>query len=449
MSELSVPAPFWKRALELKRSAELGVLVFNAIDDIFQTYAKAAKAKESALSMSQCHDDMSVDDQGTVNNDDADDDDDNMSSADSCVGSPTPSRKFIVFDDSDSDDTMSTSHSNQDLHLTKSRDVEVAIEWEPVKWPPSDLQDTCVTYKPAKSNGEAMCSRCKAYDAHCKSAAENYKRTLDNYTKTVAELIAGFKKVLERYPELKVDCSDERLYYMVQAALGRNNLVREMVRLSAVSTLRTCDSRSGAEGGEIAAVHEALNTCYNDRDAVRLVLDKYADLYVRYVEVWREMCTKVSRDITVMELLNYTEDRPGVGHGEPWCEARAYIRRIQDRSKGLVPRSLADYCIDILKDLDDKLTRVPRDPSICKEGGGLLLEKLQQRLDLEAKRCSSDSHMTDLFLDIRSDLTVLHTLIGVGVLSAKTLLHERHLLVCQMRRLFRTRGSCSSSPNHV
>lgn len=129
------------------------------------------------------------------------------------------------------------------------------------------------------------CPRCKAYDAHCKSAAENYKRTLDNYTKTVAELMAGFKKVLERYPELKVDCSDERLYYMVQAALGRNNLVREMVRISAVSAMRACDSRAWSGGGEIATVYEALNTCYNDRDAVRLILDKYADLYVQYVQV--------------------------------------------------------------------------------------------------------------------------------------------------------------------
>lgn len=370
MSELRAPPSFWKRAVEVNRSAELGALVFNALDAIFQKYEQVAKEKENAMLMtrgnlSECNDSMLVDDQGAVNNDtDADDADDDMSSVDSYIGSPIPNRRFIVFDDSDSNNTMSTSHTNQHRPLTRKGDLEVKIEWEPVKWPSADSQDTCVEYKSPKSNGEVTCPRCKAYDAHCKSAAENYKRTLDNYTKTVAELMAGFKKVLERYPELKVDCSDERLYYMVQAALGRNNLVREMVRISAVSAMRACDSRAGSGGGEIAAVYEALNTCYNDRDAVRLILDKYADLYVQYVQVWCEMCTKVSRDITVMELLNCTEGRPGVAHGEPWCEARAYIRRVQERSRGLVPRSLADYCVDTLKDLDVKLTRVPRDPSV-------------------------------------------------------------------------------------
>lgn len=434
MSEPRTLTSFWKRALEIDRSPELGALVFEALDAIFQKYEQAAKEEES--------DSMLVDDQDVVDDDaDADDaDDDDMSSADSYVGSPIPNRRLVVFEDSDSDNnTMSTSHTNQHRRPAKTADFEV--EWEPVKWPSADPQDTGVEYKQHK--GDVTCPRCKAYDAHCKSAAENYKRTLDNYTKTVAELMAGFKKVLERYPELKVDCSDERLYYMVQAALGRNNLVREMVRLSAVSAMRTRDSSLGSGGGEIAAVYEALNTCYSDRDAVRLVLDKYADLYVRYVQVWREMCAKVSRDITVMELLTCTEGRPGVAHGEPWCEARAYVRRVQERSRGLAPRSLADYCVDKLKDLDAKLTRVPRDPGVCREDAELLLETLRQRLDLEADRCASDSHMTDLFLDIWSNLTVLHTLIGVGVLSAKTLLHERHLLVCQIRKLCRTQGFSS------
>lgn len=55
------------------------------------------------------------------------------------------------------------------------------------------------------------------------------------------------------------------------------------------------------------------------------------------------MYTKVSKEITVMELLNYTERRPSVAHREPWCEARVYIRCILDRLRRLVQRSVADY----------------------------------------------------------------------------------------------------------
>lgn len=109
-------------------------------------------------------------------------------------------------------------------------------------------------YRERKSNDDVPCQRCKAYNAYCKSLAEKYKRTLDNYTKTVSELMASFKKVLERYPDLKVDFSDERLYYMVQAAVGRNNVVQEMV-----SAMRAaCVSKSHSETGEIARYPELL-----------------------------------------------------------------------------------------------------------------------------------------------------------------------------------------------
>ncbi|KAL4006905.1 insulin expression enhancer protein ISL-2 [Sarotherodon galilaeus] len=387
---------------------------------------------------------MAFSDQGSVHDDDVDvdaddDDDDDMSSAES-HSQPNISEPFLNFDDSDSDVTMSTSPSERHHQPDKGGDRDVEIVWQPAKWPPADSHDTSSYQRERKSNDKVPCQRCKAYDAHCKSSAEKYKRTLDNYTKTVSELMTGFKKVLERYPELKVDCSDERLYYMVQAALGRNNLVREMVRLSA--TRAACASKSYGEStaGEIAAVHDALNICYNDADALRLILDRYADLYVRYIQVWREMCAKVSKDITVMELLNYTEGRPGVEHGEPWCEARAYIRRIIVRSKRLAPRSVADYCAEKLNALNLKLARVPRDPGVHKEDLEVLLERMRQRLDLDARQCASDSHMSDLYLDVRSDLAVLDTLVGVGSLSAKTLLHERHLLVCQIRKLVKTQG---------
>lgn len=432
MTEPGVSASLWKRHADFDYSGSLRPLLSNAIDAVFHKYKLAVE--ETAMSITdgqslEREESMAVSNQGSVHDVDDDydyddDDDDDMSSAES-HGQPNVSgRPFLNFDDSDSDATMSISPSELHHQPDKSVDRDVEIVWQPAKWPPSDLHNTSSYRRERKSNDEVPCQRCKGYDAHCKSSAEKYKRTLDNYTKTVSELMAGFKKVLERYPELKVDCSDERLYYMVQAALGRNNLVREMVRLSATRAACAPTSHGESTTGDIAAVHDALNICYNDADALRLILDRYADLYVRYIQVWREMCAKVSKDITVMELLNYTEGRPGVEHGEPWCEARAYIRRIIDRSKHLAPRSVADYCAEKLNALNLKLARVPRDQGVHKEDLEVLLEHMRQRLDLDAKRCASDSHM----------------LVGVGSLSAKTLLHERHLLVCQIRKLVKTQG---------
>lgn len=157
--------------------------------------------------------------------------------------------------------------------------------------------------------------QCEAYGAHCKSTAENYRWILTSYTKTVSELMIGFKKVRERYPELRVDSSDKRLHYMVQAALGRNNLVQEMVRLAAKTQAREVVKTEPAEkevnyDHAIVSIHKALNMCYTDSEALRMILQRYTNLYVRYIEVWREMCSKVSRDITVMEFMKLTQDRP-------------------------------------------------------------------------------------------------------------------------------------------
>lgn len=441
MDESNDATCFWKRAADLGYSPDLGDVVSAAIADIFQTYdQQVAKAEEAALAatVGNASDSMSLIEQGSS---DDEDDDDDMSSVDTYAGSPINRTKMVVFDDSDSDGTMSVSHGSLHCPPVRSKDTDGVIEWEPVRWQPVDSQDAWSNRRPSRSqSGESPCMRCKAYDTHCKSAAENYKRTLDNYTKTVAQLMAGFKTVIERYPELKVDCSDERLYYMVQAALGRNNLVRQMVQMAATSALRARNLQPESGKGELVAVHEALSTCYSDGDAARLILDRYADLHVQYTQCWRDMCAKISRDITVMEFVTLTGNRPGATHGEPWCEARAYIQRVKFRLRGLAPRTLADSCSDKLNDLDDILTRVPRDPTVSKGAASLLVETLRHKLDLESERCASDSHMTDLILDIRSDLTILDTLVGIGALSAKTLLHERHLLVCQLRKLHRTQG---------
>ena len=269
---------------------------------------------------------------------------------------------------------------------------------------------------------------------------------LASYAKTVSELMIGFKKVLEKYPELTVDSSDGHIHYMVQAALGRNNLVQEMVRLAAQREMRkACGSESGQEEAKsdhaIVSVHEALNTCYTDGQALRMILERYVDLYAHYIAVWREMCSKVSRDITVMEFMNLTRDRPGVSHGEPWSEARAYIARMLAKVGAITPRAVGEACARALKNVDFNLSSAPKDFDKHKGAIEAELEDARSRLDTNSHKWSSDSRMTDLYLDIRSDLAVLEALTVVGELSVKTLLHERSMLVSQVRKLTRNQGS--------
>ncbi|KAK2814513.1 hypothetical protein Q5P01_000312 [Channa striata] len=141
-------------------------------------------------------------------------------------------------------------------------------------------------------------SQVRGLGAHCKSAAENYRRTLNSYTKTVSELMIGFKAVLERYPELRVEAA-------------------------------AAPSLHGA--GRPEAQHA----------------------------VWREMCTKITRDISAMEFAERTRDRPGVSHGEPWSEARAYVARMLAKADSLTPRSVGDACARALRSIDANLSHVP------------------------------------------------------------------------------------------
>lgn len=314
----------------------------------------------------------------------------------------------------------------------------------------------------AEAVGAGRCLRCEAYDAHCKSAAENYRRTLNSYTKTVSELMIGFKTVLERYPELRVETSDERLHYMVQAALGRNTLVREMVRLAA----RRGHVRAASDRGEeeedvdagsrgrgrsaIASVCEALNSCYTDGEALRLILERYVDLYVRYVEVWREMCTKITRDISAMEFAERTRDRPGVSHGEPWSEARAYVARMLAKADSLTPRSVGDACARALRSIDANLSHVPANFESRKRLLSGSIEDVRDRLDAASSRLWSwDSGMNDLYFDLRSDLAILETLIGVGEISVKSLLYDRSVLVSQLRKIILNENTLELRLSHA
>ncbi|TKS64981.1 hypothetical protein D9C73_027773 [Collichthys lucidus] len=312
--------------------------------------------------------------------------------------------------------------------------------------------------RPSTHCAERRCLRCEAYDAHCKSAAENYRRVLTSYTKTVSELMIGFKKVLERYPELRADSGDEHLHYMVQAALGRNNLVREMVRLATRRQAREATEKEHAEDEidnkcdrAVVSVREALKTCYTDSQALGMILQRYVDLHVRYIEVWREMCTKVTKDITVMEFINLTQDRPGAsyGDGEPWSEAKAYVARMLNKVHSITPRAVGEACARALKNIDFNLSSAPADFDKRKRVLEAQMEDIRAHLDRNSQKWSWDSCMNDLYFEIRSDLTVLEVLVGVGEISVKTLLYERFMLVSQVRRMTRNEGSLELQVAHA
>lgn len=371
-----------------------------------------------------------------------------------------PLRVISFGGNSDSEESMSIACSDQgndhDYYYDHHNDEDTPGAGQmPIpsrrvtKWTSGDLERE----KPhgggrgVRSTGsKRRCMRCEAYDSHCKAAAENYRRTLASYTKTVSELMIGFKKVLERYPELRVDSSDNHLHYMVQAALGRNNLVQEMVRLAAKrQAIDVVKTEPGLQDGkcnsDIVAVHEALNTCYTDSETLRMILQRYTNLYVRYIEVWREMCSKVSKDITVMEFINLTQDRPGLSHGEPWSEAKAYVARMLHKVGSITPRGVGEACARALKNIDYNLSTAPRDFEKRKGLVDAAIRDIRSRLDSSSATWSWDSCMTDLHFDIRCDLTVLEDLVGAGEISVKTLLYERSMLVSQVRKMIRNQGS--------
>lgn len=69
------------------------------------------------------------------------------------------------------------------------------------------------------------------------------------------------------------------------------------------------------------------------------------------------------------------------------------------------------------------------------------MENIRSHLDSNSQNWSWDSRMNDLYFDMRSDLTVLEALVGVGEISVKTLLYERSMLVLQVRKMTRNEGS--------
>lgn len=131
-----------------------------------------------------------------------------------------------------------------------------------------------------------------------------------------------------------------------------------------------------------------------------------------------------------MILKRYTDLY--VCHGEPWSEAKAYLARIIDKVGSIMPRSVSEACTRALESIRTHLSYAPTDFAKHKVFIQSWVDEVRDHLDSNARDWSWDSHMNDIYLDVRSDLTVLDTLVGVGEISVKTLLQERSMLISQL-----------------
>lgn len=117
------------------------------------------------------------------------------------------------------------------------------------------------------------------------------------------------------------------------------------------------------------------------------------------------------------------------------------MARILDKVESINPRAVGEACSRSLKNIDINLSSAPTDFDKRKGVVGAAIEDIRSRLDNCSRKWSWDSYMNDLYFDIRSDLTVLEVLVGVGEISVKTLLHDRSMLVSHVRKLTRSEGS--------
>lgn len=432
-------------------TTEYASLVEKALSSVFERYASLdGENAEENMDTTPAHGQPT---NAQSSNETAPIEDVYMDSESDSEGERKDTRLFLTIKYSDDEEESMSVNGEQRVPVTTDvRDDGLATRLprrEHVRWQKPRLH---VRHERYRAETNARCSNCEAYEAHNKAAAETYRRTLSSYTKTVSELMLGLKTLVERYPELRADSSDERVYYMVQAALGRNNLVQEMIRLAATCRRSRTESECHRVAPDaIADVHEALNVCYTDGEALRMILARYTDLYVKYIQVWREMCNRVSDNLTVLDFIELTEDRPGVRRGAPLSEAVAYASRIQANVNKLLPDDVSQQCVASLSTLKHKLSRYDRRDSVLSSTRESMTEIADVRdvLDARSPGWGWDAHMTELYMDVRSDLTVLETLVGVGRLSVATLLHDRSMLISRLRKLNRDLGSAELALREV
>lgn len=106
----------------------------------------------------------------------------------------------------------------------------------------------------------------------------------------------------------------------------------------------------------------------------------------------------------------------------------------------MLPDDVSYKCAASLKALKRRLSRCDCCDSFLGESA-TEIEDVRSALDARAPRWGWETRMTELYMNVRSDLAVLETLVGVGQLSVTTLLHNRSMLVSRLRKLIRDLGS--------
>ena len=242
------------------------------------------------------------------------------------------------------------------------------------------------------------------------------------------------------FPILKTDHrGDKHLKYIIEAVLGRNDFVADIVALAA---RKRANSTYGAESVEeqvMLSITDALNSQYTDSEALRHTLRSYQTLYIHYIEVWREMSTRVRGDLPLIEFVRLTSTRPGAEGAEPWSEALAYAARMEGKIKLMVPRTIRDLCLADLRVVKPLLKAVPPGCKLQEpvRAAVVSLEAIRSRLEMHAPQWAADLQQTNLYLDILADLTLMSDLISLGEISIKSLVYERSMLVAIVRKLSR------------
>lgn len=120
---------------------------------------------------------------------------------------------------------------------------------------------------------------------------------------------------------------------------------------------------------------------------------------------------------------------------------RSEVSRIVQKIQKLNPQDVSAQCLNILTDIDSTLMHtITKTGSVDACATEDHVTSLLEVLDAQFEKWGWDMYMSKLYLEIRSDLTVLEMLVGIGQLSIKTLLYERQVLVSELRKANRNHG---------
>ena len=349
--------------------------------------------------------------------------------------------EYVTLDLLESETNMSIYSSESEEELdSMQKNSPCCLRQRVVPWSYDRKEGKSSVTRQSEAPTAKECLKCEAYARQCNIAAEQYERTLMRYADVVQELITGFTSVITYFPILKTDHrGDKHLKYIIDAVLGRNDIISELLSLAARKRANRTHGADSVEDRVILSVTDALNSQFTDSEALRHTLRIYQTLYIHYIEVWREMTTRVRGDLPLIEFLRLTSSRPGLEGAEPWSEALAYVARMEEKMKLMVPRKIRDLCLADLMVIKPLLIVVPSGCTLQVPVRDALvsLEAIRSRLQIHAPQWAADLQQTNLYLDVLADLTLMSDLISLGEISIKSLVYERRMLVAVVHKLSR------------